>query len=93
MSSACHTRSLSSRLEVAIDKGRHIVLIGVTTGGSAGLAETALVDDVLEEAVLLGSDLLEDIWEQLLHVLGLGLSNDGEEVLAHRVLNCDEADK
>ena len=70
---------LGSGLEVSFDKGRNIVLI--SDGGGLLATKTALVDDILEEAVLLGSDLLEDLGKQIFHLLDIGGSDDGEEVL------------
>mmetsp|Transcript_37364 Transcript_37364/g.45545 ORF Transcript_37364/g.45545 Transcript_37364/m.45545 type:complete len:211 (-) Transcript_37364:20-652(-) len=81
--------SLGGAFEVAVNKRRHVVLVGVATGASAG---AGLIDQVLQETILLRADLLEDIWKHLLHLLRLGLTHDGQEVLAHRELHLGSAE-
>jgi len=77
------SHSLGGALKVAVNEGRHIVL--VLTAGTSGL--TALSDQVLQESILLGSDLLENVRKHILDLLGLGLTHHGEEVLANRELH------
>jgi hypothetical protein len=80
--SALHCSFLGSILEVS-NKFGDIVLIllaSLTLGND-------VLDDILEEGVLLGTDLLEDLWHHVLQFLGLRVSGDDKEVLADRELD------
>ena len=61
-----------------------MILLG-TSGGGAGLESG--INQVLQGRVLLGADLLEDVWKQLLELLGLWGASNGEEVFAHGELD------
>ena len=80
---------LGSRLEVAVHKGRHVILVG--NGGAASLSKAALINDILQESILLRANLLQDVWEHILHLLRLWLSDHVQEVLLHREHNCTNA--
>ena len=80
-------RSLGSGLEVVDERG-HVVLVSVSSSAAFATETTALINQVLQEAVLLRADLLEDVWEHILHLLRFVRSHDREQVLAHRELHC-----
>ena len=72
----------SLNFEVAIDKRRHVILV-ISAG--RWFALSTLVNDVLKEAVLLRADFFQDLWQHFMHLLGLRLADDAQDVLAHRV--------
>lgn len=62
-----------------------IVLVVVAFGFVKSLGHVA--DKVLESLVLLGADLLDDVGEHILELLGLARAGHNEKVLADGVLN------
>ena len=83
-------RSFGSSLEVTVNKGRNVIVVVATFGGL--LAETTFIDDVLQESVLLWANLLENVWQHILQLLGLWGSDHREEVLSHGERNCGSAE-
>jgi len=71
---------LGSILESALDKRRNVVLIVLRGSGDIG-SLGSLSHHVLQVVVLLGSDLLEDLREQVLDFLGVGGTGHNEQVL------------
>ena len=79
----------SSAVEGAFDEGRDIVFVVFTFSSWLG-ALGLLANQVLQEFVLLGPDMSEDLWHQVLEFLGFTGSSDDEEVFADRELDYTE---
>lgn len=79
------TRSLVSVLEGANQLWNVVVIVVI---GGAGLSINASSDLLLQELVLLGSDLLENIWHHFFEALGLGCSWHNQKILSHRERGC-----
>ena len=74
---------LSSVLEGTDELGNVIVVVLSLVLGASQLSKLGL-----EILVLLGTDLLEDVWHHAGKFFGLGVSGDDQKVLPHGELGC-----
>ena len=76
----------ASTVKGAFDEGRDIVLVVFTCFSSLG-ALGLLANEILEEAVLLRTNLSEDVWHQVLELLGFISAGNDQNALTGRELN------
>lgn len=74
---------LGGILKVSVNKlGGEIIIIFLLFAGC--FLDTAdIAQDSFQEVILLGAHLLQDLWQQILKVLGLWVSGDDHQVLTH----------
>jgi hypothetical protein len=72
---------LGSFLEVGAYKIRDVILVFFSWLGFFDCFHVA--NDVLQEVVLLGSNLFQNIWHHFLEPLGLRVSSDNHQILSH----------
>ena len=75
---------LGGILESALHEGRNVILVVIASGGNT---LTDLTDEVLESLILLGTDLLDDVGEHILKLLGFTGTRADEKILTNGVLN------
>merc|ERR1719266_471353 len=76
----------ASTVKGAFDEGRDIVLVVFTCFSSLG-ALGLLANEILEEAVLLRTNLSQDVWHQVLELLGFISAGNDQNALMGRELN------